>query len=114
MAKWTKGLVAALVLGSVSLASLPALAQTVDQKQADQQRRIQQGVESGQLTPKEARHLQKEVARLRAKEARMKADGRVTPQERAKLQKELDGLDRKIYRQKHDPQAMPGAAPPVR
>jgi hypothetical protein len=57
--------IAALISAAVIT---PALAQTatpgVDKRQANQEARIQQGVQSGQLTPKEAVKLEKGQAKV--------------------------------------------------
>jgi hypothetical protein len=112
MRKWTEGMMAALVVGSFCLGSLPVLGQTtnspgIDAREANQQRRITQGVESGQITPREFNRLERQQGRIQAAEARMKADGNLTPKERAKLQKRLDHSSRKIYRAKHNNRAVP-------
>jgi len=93
-----------------------ALAQTtpqtprVDQREAKQQQRIEQGVASGQLTGREAARLEKGQAKIEAKEAAAKADGVVTAKERAQLNKAQNKQSRKIYRQKHDKQTNPAPA----
>ena len=103
---------AALVLGALAL---PVLAQTtpprdpaatpgIDQRQANQERRIQQGVKSGQLTDREAARLEKRQAKIEADKQAAKADGKVTPQERKQLQREQNQASRGIARQKHDAQ----------
>ena len=88
--------------------ALPVAAQTatprVDQRQVTQDARIQQGVASGQLTPKETAKLEKGQAKVQAKEDKAKADGKVTPKERAKLAKAQNKQSKKIYREKHDAQ----------
>jgi len=53
-----------------------------DRREHKQQMRIQEGVASGALTPREAAKLEVEQAKIRAKEQAMKADGVVTKQER--------------------------------
>ena len=98
-----------VIIASLALfASLSAQAQTdtprFDQRQANQQQRIDQGVASGQLTPREATRLENGQARLQNKEDRAKADGVVTPQERARLQHAENVQSRHIARQKHDRQ----------
>ena len=97
-----------------TLAALPVAAQpstpTVDQRQANQEARIQQGVQSGQLTNKEAAKLERGQAKIQAKEDKAKADGVVTPKERAKLAKAQDKQSRKIAKQKHDKQKKAPAA----
>ena len=92
----------------VTAIALPAAAQTstplVDKRQANQETRIQQGVQSGQLTPKEAAKLEKGQAKVQAAEDKAKADGVVTPKERAKLAKKQNKQSKKIYKEKHDKQ----------
>ena len=92
----------------VALAVLPAAAQTatpkVDARQANQEARIQQGVQSGSLTGKEAAKLEKGQDKVAQKEAKAKADGKVTKKERAKLAKSQDKQSKKIAKQKHDKQ----------
>ncbi len=75
-----------------------------DQRQANQEQRIQQGTQSGSLTQKEAANLQKGQDRLQAKEDRAKADGVVTQQERKNLQKAENKQSQRINNQKHDRQ----------
>jgi hypothetical protein len=100
-----KTVVIALILGS----PLAALAQSnatpgFDQRQANQEQRIQQGVQSGALTTREATRLERGQDRLQAKENRAKADGVVTPRERTRLQHAENVQSRRIYAEKHDRQ----------
>jgi len=76
----------------------------VQQRMQNQQQRIDQGINSGQLTPKEAGRLQAREAKIKQDEARMKSDGQLTAKERKKLNKELDNASDRIYKQKHDRQ----------
>jgi hypothetical protein len=76
----------------------------IQQRMQNQQQRIDQGVASGQLTPKEAGRLQAQEAKIKQDEARMKSDGKLTPKERKKLNKKLDRESERIYKQKHDRQ----------
>ena len=76
----------------------------LDQRQANQQKRIEQGVASGQLNQKEAARLEKRERKLEADKQTAKADGQVTPQERKRLQREADRDSKAIYQQKHDKQ----------
>jgi hypothetical protein len=78
----------------------------LDKREANQQQRIDQGVASGQLTPRETARLEKRAARLETNEQRAKADGVVTPAERRRLQREANRNSRKIHRQKHDAQTV--------
>ena len=104
-------LILALAVTAGAALSGTAFAQTatprLDQREANQQQRINQGVASGQLTPREAGNLQRRENRLHANEARAKADGVVTPQERRHLQREANHNSRKIYHKKHNRRHVP-------
>jgi hypothetical protein len=96
-------------VAAVAAFALPAFAQTtstprVDQRQANQERRIDQGEKSGALTKKEAARLDKGQARVQKMENKAVADGKVTAKERAKLEKAQDRQSKKIAREKHDKQ----------
>ena len=98
-----------LTAAVVAALALPAFAQTtstrrIDQRQANQQQRIDQGVKSGQLTPKEAERLQKGQARVQKMEDKAAADGKVTAKERARIEKAQDRESRRIERERHDKQ----------
>jgi hypothetical protein len=96
-----------LILAFIGI-SAAASAQTktpgVTKRQVNQQKRIGQGVSSGQLTPKETEHLEAREAKIQHDKKLAKSDGTVTPAERAKLQREENRTSRAIYRQKHDAQ----------
>ena len=97
---------AAIVCAAVVL---PAWAQTtstprIDQRQQNQERRIEQGEKSGALTKKEAARLEKGQARVQKMEDKAVADGKVTAKERARIEKAQDMQSRRIYREKHDKQ----------
>jgi hypothetical protein len=75
----------------------------IEARQAEQQRRINQGIESGQLTPREAARLEAQQARIEQLENRLRSDGDgLSPSERARLQRDLNRASRAIYREKHD------------
>lgn len=76
----------------------------VDKREENQQQRIANGVESGQLTAKETAKLENREARINAAEAKAKADGNVTKKERAKLGKMQNRASKAIHKQKHDGQ----------
>ncbi len=67
-----------------------------------QERRIDQGIASGRLTPWEARALGREQVRIRHMEARMKSDGCLTARERLRLHHELNVASRDIWRLNHN------------
>lgn len=76
----------------------------IQQRMNNQDRRIDQGVSSGALTPKEAGKLETEQVKIQQTEQRMKSDGQLTPKEREKLHNMQDRSSDHIYRQKHDRQ----------
>jgi hypothetical protein len=105
-------------LSTLALASLsftaqaqtagPAATPGVDQRQAHQDRRIDQGVASGQLTRREAGRLNREQGRVNRAEGRAKADGKVTAAERHRLAHKQNRASRHIAGQKNDAQRRPG------
>ncbi|PKO68110.1 MAG: hypothetical protein CVU20_13580 [Betaproteobacteria bacterium HGW-Betaproteobacteria-14] len=93
----------------VSTLVLPVLAQTgstprIDQRQSNQQQRIDQGVQSGSLTEREAARLEKGQDKVQKIEDKAAADGKVTAKERVRIEKAQDRQSRHIAREKHDRQ----------
>lgn len=92
-----------LFAGSAALAE-NAETPGIDQRQANQERRIDQGIASGELTEREANRLNRQQDRIDKMENNAKADGVVTKKERAKIHAAQDRASRNIARQKHDRQ----------
>ena len=82
----------------------PAATPGVDKRQDNQQKRIDAGVKSGQLTEREAARMDKRQDKLQADKEKAQADGVVTKKERARLHNEADRNSGAIARQKHDRQ----------
>jgi len=78
----------------------------IQKREQNQEKRIQQGVQSGQLTPKEAGRLETQQTKIKQDEERMKADGKLTKAERRKLKREQDRASGNIYRKKHNEKAV--------
>ena len=100
---------AAIAAAVVLASSLPAFAQStdtprIDRREINQQKRIADGVASGQLTPRETKRLEKGERHILKAEQAAKADGVVTPQERRRLTRMEDRQSRRIYKEKHDAQ----------
>jgi hypothetical protein len=74
----------------------------INNRQQRQQRRINQGVRSGQLTKNEAHHLRADERKIRTDKRMAKADGKVTSAERKHLRREENQTSRAIYRKKHN------------
>jgi hypothetical protein len=104
--------VALAVVAASSLAQTPATSTAtprVDARQANQEKRIEQGVASGALTAKETHRLDKEQAQVVKAETAAKADGAVTPAERKKLHRMQERASQHIAEQKHDAQTTTSA-----
>lgn len=76
----------------------------MSRRQAQQQKRIDQGVRSGELNKKEAARLRKGQQRIQKMEDKAMADGKMTQKERKKIEQAQDQESKKIYREKHDKQ----------
>lgn len=94
-------IVAALGIGLAGSAF--AQAGTV-QRDVNQQQRIEQGLQSGDLTTREAARLEREEARVERDQSRAMQDGKLTPAEKARLAREQNRVSRDIYRERHDAQ----------
>lgn len=96
----------------VSACAAPAFAQNtatpnIDQRQVNQEKRIDNGVKSGQLSAQETRNLDQREARIEADKQAAKADGKVTLAERRHLQREENRASRAIYAKKHNRRVAP-------
>ncbi len=81
----------------------PAMAQNTSTPQVDRAQqaisaRIQQGLNSGHITPSEAQALYARDRDIAAKEAFFKSNGQATPQERQQLRADLDALGADVER----------------
>lgn len=76
----------------------------IDARQAAQERRIQQGLRSGELTRREAHALAAEQARIRDLERRAQRDGRIDRHEAAEIRRAQNDAARHIYQETHDGQ----------
>lgn len=91
---------------AVTLAA-PAFAQStdtprIDKRQAQQQKRINKGKATGQITPREAQRLEKGQETIGKMEEKAESDGNVTPRERRKIERAQDQLSKKIAKSKHN------------
>jgi hypothetical protein len=107
----TRSLTLASRLAAVATASLargaapaPVATPGVDQRQASQDKRIDQGAAAGALTAREARRLERRQDAINRAEARAMSGGTATARERQRLHHKQDRASRHIDRQKHDRQ----------
>lgn len=77
---------------------------TIQQRKENQQDRIAQGVQSGQLTAGETKNLETKEADLNKEERNMRADddGHLTAADRTKLNQQQNKLSNQIYQDKHN------------
>jgi Tfp pilus assembly protein FimT len=98
-----------LLAGILALLAIPAFSQSspapvVGQRKENQQDRIANGVQSGQLTAGETKNLEKKEAGLNAEENRMEKrdNGNLTARDKARLNRQQNRLSGQIYRDKHN------------
>ncbi|MDR4479541.1 MAG: hypothetical protein R3B37_07345 [Nitrospira sp.] len=76
--------------------------QTDVQRNINQQTRVEQGVQSGQLTNQEVSKLERGQARVNRSEARAGADGHVGAHEQNRIQRRENVQSERIYNKKHN------------
>jgi len=96
-------------VAALAALAFPALAQTtstprIDQRQANQERRIEQGEKSGALNQREARRLERGQQHVQKMEDKAMADGSVSKGEARRINRAQNRQSRAIYREKHDRQ----------
>ena len=101
---WCATVVASILV--VSAAYAQAETPVVDQRQTNQERRIDHGIAGGALTEQEANRLAHQQTHINTIEDKAKSDGVVTKKETAKLHAAQDRASRHIARQKHDRQGV--------
>ena len=96
--------VTAMALLMTGMAYAEAETPAIDQRQANQEQRINQGVASGQLNKREANRLNRQQRHINKVENKAKSDGVVTKKERAKIATAQNRASRHLTREKHDGQ----------
>lgn len=94
----------ALAMGTLSTIAFAQTTATEVQRDVNQQQRIEQGLQSGQLNTREAGKLEKEESRVDKMESNALKDGKLSPAEKARIQNAQNKVSRDIYKQKHDAQ----------
>jgi hypothetical protein len=77
---------------------------SIDQRQNNIRNRIQRGMDTGQLTNREARTLFRELSEIEAKERAFENDGRLGRWERDQLHQDLDNLAARLRWERRDDQ----------
>lgn len=96
-------IIAALALALAGAGLSPAGAQDmhtpgIDHAQAQIRLRIEQGIASGRITPREADALYQRERELQAREMRMKRDGHASPGERQALRQDMESMRADVER----------------
>ncbi len=97
-----------LVIALVAIASGGAFAQSAGggfvERDINQQQRIEQGLQSGQLTTREAARLERQESKVERMESKSLSDGKVTSREAQRIDQAQNRVSNDIYRENHDAQ----------
>lgn len=95
----------------VAMTALPAAAQpwqSVNQRQAQIERRINQGIRNGSLSRREAVNLRAEFRQIANLEQRYRRSNGLSMQERRDLDRRMTALSNKVRIDRHDRNGRPG------
>jgi hypothetical protein len=76
---------------------------SIDETIAEQQRRIDQGISTGELTLKESEILQENLNWIKTRYTRLRADGKLTGEEHREIEEYLARNSNMIFNKKHNP-----------
>jgi hypothetical protein len=93
-------LIAALAVTSVAQAQTST--PVINHREHRQERRINQGVRSGELTRNEAHHLRNDERLIRSERRTAMNEGRMNHAERSHIRHQENRVSRRIYRDKHN------------
>jgi len=91
----------ALTLAASAFAAGPRTDQVVD-RDVNQQERVEQGLQQGQLNTREAGQIERQESRIDQTEARDLKDGKLSPAEQAHINQMQNRTSRDIYRDRHN------------
>ena len=104
-------LAAGIALALAGILMLPSSAEAgrIKKRAENQQDRVAQGVQSGQLTAGETSRLEGKESALNQETRDMRAldGGKLTPGDKKLVNQQQDKLSHQIYDQKHDSQTQP-------
>lgn len=95
-------LLAALFVLGVSALSMAGPRGEINRREYREQKRINRGIRSGELTRREADRLEEGLAKVKTDERFARMDGELSYRERVRLNRELNHESREIYRYKHN------------
>ncbi len=95
---------AALALPAVAETDATTQPQTINQRKENQQDRIGQGIQSGQMTAGEAANVEKKESNIKGEERDMRKldNGHLTAADRTTLNQQQNQLSNNIYQDKHN------------
>jgi hypothetical protein len=97
------GIAATVILVLISFVWIDAaFAGRPKNRQIKQQKRIHQGIRSGELTKGEVRKLEREQKRIHRGKRKAWSDGELTPKERVRIEHRQNRASRHIYKAKHN------------
>jgi hypothetical protein len=98
--------IAGLMLPAIAQTAPAAAPATINQRKENQQDRIANGIQSGELTAGETKKLEKKEATINHEEHNMRKldNGHLTAADRATLNQQQNVVSKDIYKQKHDAQ----------
>ena len=100
----TRKIIAVAIVAAFPLGVLAQTAGSEVQRNINQQQRIEQGLQSGSLTTREAARLEKEESRVNAMQSRALKDGTLSDAEKARIQRAQNRVSRDIEKDKHNAQ----------
>jgi len=98
-----KKLITIIVAGAFA-SGVPALAKTIKKKEANEEHRIERGVEKGQITPKEEQRLENQQKTIEQEREDAAADGKITKRERRDIKHDQKRLSQDIKHKRHNAQ----------
>lgn len=76
--------------------------EVVKEREANQQKRIEEGVKNGSLSPEESKKLEAQQGRIEKVENKAMEDGKMSKKEFKKIEKMQDNASNNIKRKKHN------------
>jgi hypothetical protein len=104
MTKQKLSVLGVALCATFSAAAFGQTAGSVVQRDLNQQTRIEQGLQSGELSAREASRLERGEAHVEHMEANALSDGKLSAAEKRRISRAQNAMSERIYREKHDAQ----------
>jgi hypothetical protein len=86
----------------VAAGSTSAFAGEITHRENTQERRIENGMENGELTPREANRLEEQQENIESERDRAMRDGHISRDERREIRHDQHAASHTIWRKKHN------------